>query len=345
MPNEVVQSGAIPSYPDATEAGALAGAAASAAGFASILYVDGSGGNDGKSGQSWVDAKGSIQAAIDSAAPFSTIYVLPKKITAGDSDPNSYAETLIIPPALTGLKIVGVAGGRAQGNQPQIRKGSGSTALLTIRAPGCTIENLSFNGASSTGGGILLDEVTSTGQAFGTVIRNCFFKNCKGSAAAATGGAIMWSANGGAWQVLIEGNLFYGNRGGIVLPGTSSSRPTDVVIRGNTFGSSVNTDIDCDIYLGGGSGAQGVVIDGNQFQTVDVPAYATSPTAARYIDLTGCEGILSNNTFACITDGTSAKTFKAAGDAAKIPTTVRMANNWGEGASDGDHAGAIERAA
>jgi hypothetical protein len=103
-----------------------------------------------------------------------------------------------------------------------------------------------------------------------------------------------------------------------------------VVIEDCTFGSSANTDIDCDIYLAGGSGAQGVIIRRCAFQTVDVPAYATTPIAARYLDLTGCEGLIEACSFACIGQGTSAKTFGAAGDGAKIPTTVRMAGCYGE---------------
>jgi len=66
-----------------------------------------------------------------------------------------------------------------------------------------------------------------------------------------------------------------------------------------------------------------------------VPAYATSPDAARYIELgTGTKGSLINCRFACISQGTGAKTFGAAGDACIIPTTVRMAGCFGEPASD-----------
>ncbi len=288
-----------------------------------------------------------IQAAIDAAAALSivgqTIYIAAKDIPNGDTDPASYTESIIIPVNTPLMRLIGYGNGVAQGAQPQIKVGTTTTnPIITIRAPGVLISNLSINGAGATGGGVLLDDDASTKTAFGTVIEDCFFKNCVGSAAAATGGAIMWSAAGGAWQVRISRCHFYGNRGGIVLKGTSSSRPTDVRIEDCTFASSVNTDIDCDIYLPG-DGVQGLIIDRCEFATVDVPAYATSPSAARYMDLTGCEGIVSNCTFACISDGTSAKTFKSNGDAAKIPATVRIVHCWGEGANDSTHSGGIER--
>ena len=311
------------------------------------LYVDAShpaAGDDGP-GTNPNSPFATIQAAIDAAEPEQTIYIAPKTIAAGATDPSNYAETLTIGIGLNGLRLIGYSNGVVQGAQPQISTGAASTTspLLTIRSPGVLITGLSLIGDGCTGGGILLDELTSTATAFGFSAEDCMFTNIVGSGAAATGGAIFWTSNGGAWQLNMMENRLIDCRGGLVLPGTSSSRPTHVVVQYNHFGSTVNTTVDCDIYLAGGSGAQGVVIDSNVFATVDVPAYATSPTAARYVDLTGCEGIMSNNFFACISDGTSAKTFKAAGDAAKVPATVRMVGNYGEAADDSTHAGGIER--
>ncbi len=284
-----------------------------------VYFVDGDNGADTNDGLSWAGAFATIQAALTAAVAGDTIYVLPKATAAGGTDPTDYAETLTIAAGKSGLRLIGVSSGVAQGAQPHIKKGSGSTALLTVRSPGCLISGLSFNGSGSTGGGILLDDDAATKSAFGTVIENCFFKNCKGSAAAATGGAIQWSAAGGAWQVRISGCHFFQNRGGIVLLGTSGSRPKDVIIEKCTFGSDVNTAVDADIYLGAGSGAEGLLIRNCDFQTVDVPGYATSPTAARYVSLAGCEGAIAHCTFAC-----TGKTFGAEGDGATIPTTVRI---------------------
>ena len=298
-------------------------------------FVDGSRGGDSQSGKDPARAVATIQEAVTLAGVGDIIFVYPKTMTAGATDPVDYAETIIIPAGKANLSIIGVPRGLTQGTLPQIKKGSGSTALLTVRSPGCLIANLGFNGSGSTGGGILLDSDGSTKDAFGTTIVGCHFKNCKGSAAAATGGAIMWGANGGGWNVRIEGCDFLDNRAGIVLLGTGVSVPKNIVIKNNIFYSSANTNVDCDIYLAAGSGVNGLVITGNDFATVDVPGYATSPTAARYLDLTNCvNGMLARNMFACLVNPAATEvTFGASGTAAKIPVTVRMAGNIGETSS------------
>lgn len=295
--------------------------------FGKYWFVDGDNGIDGNSGKNMNEAKKTIQAAVTAASTHDVILVKAKNIAAGASDPSSYAETIIIPAGKSGLSIVGLGTGRTQGGLPELKIGSGSTAMLTVRSQGCSIYNFGINGASSTGGGILLDGDASTKDAFGLTIGNCHFKNCKGSAAAATGGAIMWASTGSSWQVKIENCLFYNNRAGIVLLGTSSSRPQDIVIDNCEFHSSANTTVDADLYLSGGSGIASLIIENSTFGTVDVPAYASSPDAARYMDLTGCYGFVSNCNFAC-----TGKTFGAAGNAAKIPATVRMANCYQEDA-------------
>lgn len=295
----------------------------------SIYWVDGDNGSNGMSGRTPGKAVKTIQKGVDLAREGGIVKVLPK--TPGIWDPEGYAETVIIPYTKPLLQIIGVGTGSTLGGMPHMAIGAGSTAMITVKAPGCRISGLSITGTSSTGGGILLDDDGSTKAAYGTTIDHCYFYECLGSAAAATGGGIMWSADGGAWQVRILDNYFMSCRGGIVLKGTAQSRPTDILIQGNKFASWVNTEIDIDIDLGNGSGAQGVVVDSNKFATVDVPGYAGAGATARYMDLTGCEGIVSNNHFACIVgESDTPKTFKGDGSAALIPTTVRMSNNWGE---------------
>jgi hypothetical protein len=116
------------------------------------------------------------------------------------------------------------------------------------------------------------------------------------------------------------------------MPGTSNSVPRAVKILRNRFWSAVNTTVDADIYVAA-DGIVGLLISDCDFGTVDVPAYATSPTAARYISLgAGTAGLIARCTFACVGDVTgSEKTFGAAGTGAIFPTTVRMAGCWGEG--------------
>lgn len=292
-----------------------------------IFFVDGDLGSDTYDGLSPQSAKKTISAAIKVASPNATIYIKAKKMAAAATDPSNYAETIIIPATLAGVSLIGIGEGPAQGNVPQIKKGSGSVALLTIRAPGCVVANLGFNGGGSTGGGILLDDDGTTKTAFGTVIEDCHFKNCVGSTAtsAKTGGAIQWSSNGGAWQVRIRRCLFYRNVGDIVLIGTAQSVPEDVVIEDNTFLGLASTS-DCPLYLAGGSGMASVTVQRNYFAHV-LPALGGGATV-RYADLTGCTGLFTNNYFASTNTTTG---FGAGKAAAKIPTTVGIAHCYSDG--------------
>jgi hypothetical protein len=285
-------------------------------------YVNGSTGADTNDGTSWAKAFATAQKGVTVAGAYGIVYIAPKAMAAGATDPTDYAETIIIPATHECLSIVGI-GNRTQGGLPQIKKGSGSTALLTIRAPGCTIANLGFNGSGSTGGGILLDDDGSTKTAFGTSILGCHFKNCKGSVAtnAATGGAIQWASTGGAWQVRIAGNMFYKNVGDVVLLGTSAAVPQDVVIEDNIF-SGPAASVDCNLYLAGGSGMNGVYVRNNVFP--EFPNVGSGSNLL-YASMTGCVGILAGNNFG------NDKTFGAAGNGALIPTTVFLSGNWDEG--------------
>ena len=282
-----------------------------------------------------------IQGALDAcvAGRGDVVLVMPKTMAQTDTDPSSWAETLTMTKSL--VSLVGIPSNITQGGLPQIRKGSGTTALLTIQAPGCLVKNLGFNGiqtsdsTQSLKGIVLDDDGGSTKSAFGTTIEGCHFKNCAGansSVNAAQGGAINWASTGGAWQVRIKGNTFYKNVGDIVLIGTSGSVPQDVIIEDNIF-SGPAAYVDCQLYLAGGSGMASVVIRNNIF-----PAFPAigSGTNLRFADLTGCTGIMCNNYFA-----SNAKTFKAAGSGAKIPATVFLTGNYQE--STGSAASLIDR--
>lgn len=304
--------------------------------FANSWYVDGDNGSDNNTGKEPGKAFATIQKAVTSANHWDTIYIKALNMVAGATDPESYAETIIIPAGKSGLRLIGIGNGRVQGGLPQIKIGAGSTAMLTVRSPGCVIANLGLNGASSTGGGILLDDDGSTKSAFGTEIVNCHFKNCKCHATDGTlGGAIYWSSSGGAWQVRIADCTFYKNLASIVVVGTGGSVPQDVVVENCTFSSSVKTDIDVDIYVGG-SGVDGLVIRDCDFATVDVPTKA-SGSVQRYISLaTGTEGIIAGCRFACIANESATEiTFGASGSGGVIPTTVRMSECHGETGTDG----------
>lgn len=297
-------------------------------------YVDSDSGSDADgNGKSIEKPYATIQTAVTDAGNWGVVFVKAKNMAAGATDPSNYAETVIIPATHEGLQIIGVGTGRVQGGLPQIKMGSGTTAMLTIRAPGCSINNMGFNGiwtADSTQSlvGILLDDDASTKTAFGTTIENCHFKNCAGSTAstnAATGGAITWAATGGAWQVLIKGNRFYKNVGDVVLIGTSGSVPQDVIIEDNVF-SGPAASVDCNVYTGG-DGINGLIIKNNYFQAD--PAI-TSASNGNFLMLTGSVGLLAHNYFACYTAQAGTDITFGATAVNKVPTTMFMAGNYGE---------------
>ena len=294
--------------------------------FGRAYYVDGDDGSDSNSGKAPSRAFLTIAAAITAASDGDAIFVMPQAIAATDTDPNSYTENLVIPAAKR-LALIGAGYGLAQGAQPQLKVGATTTSpVLTIRSAGCLVAGLSINGAGGTGGGILLDDDSGASKnAFGTVIDSCFFKNCKGTTAtsAATGGAIQWPAAGNAWQVRISRNRFYKNVGDIVMKGTTSSVPQDVVIEDNVFSSPAGS-VDCNIYVAA-DGIGGLIINRNVFPVL--PAIGSGPVKRFYSLATGCLGIISNNVF-----GSTALTFGGTNTGGAHPATMFLANNKQQGA-------------
>ena len=289
----------------------------------SVRYVDGTNGASGNDGKSWTTALDTIQAGVTAAGAKGTVFVAPKAITDFTGDPTNYAEVVIIPATHYGLSLIGVSRGQTQGGLPQIKMGSGANALVTVRAAGCLIQSIGFDGSSSTGGGILLDDDYSAKTAFGTTIANCHFKNCVGSAANATaGGAIEWAAVGNAWQVLINNCRFYRNVCDICLIGTSNTAPQDVVIKNCLFsGSAASTD--CNIYAGGSGFGGGLVIDNCSFPKT--PALGTTDLFTEITCTgTGGTGILSNCVFGAAGTTTGYGASKAS---ASIGTTIELCNN------------------
>lgn len=297
--------------------------------WANYWYVDEDNGSDSANNGSAVDkAVASLEQALSNIGRGDVIFVRSQAMGTGATDPESYTENGIITADKDALSIIGIDTGRAQGGLPQLKVGGTTTqAILTVRAPGCYIANLGFNGSGATGGGILLDDDGSTKTAFGTTIENCHFKNCVGTTStnAATGGAIQWASAGNAWQVLIKGNRFYKNVGDIVMKGTSSSIPQDVVIEDNIF-SGPAASVDCNIYVAA-DGINGLIIRNNEFQALP----AMSGSNSLFVVLTGSVGIMSGNRF-----GSTGKTFGVAGDdGGTVPATVFMSANYQEKATSG----------
>jgi hypothetical protein len=291
-----------------------------------IFFVDGDNGSDGNDGLSPDTPKKTIGGALSISAHGATIYVKANNIAAGGTDPVNYAETITIGAKQAGTKIIGCGNGIDQAAQPQIKKGSGAVALLTIKAPGCLIKGITFNGNGSTGGGILLSDDGSTVTAEGTTIDSCVFKNCVGSAAtdSSHGGAVQIGSTGGAWDTTIRNCLFYNNMGGFVLLGTSNAVPQDITLDNNVFSCSVATNVDTYIWGHAGSGIADIIIKNNVFGF-----FPSGNTNNNFMDLTLCTGTLSGNTFS-----SNGKTFGAAANVL-VPTTVFMAANYQEKSTSG----------
>jgi hypothetical protein len=300
-----------------------------------VWYVDGNLAVTG-TGKSWGNAFLTIQEAVTACNDGDVIYIAPIDMAAAATDPGNYAEKIVIPATKSGISLIGITGlNRTQGGLPQIKFGGASGTrgdpLLTIRACGCLIKNLGFNGVKAADGttfhtGILLDDDNSTKTAIGTTIMNCHFKNCEGTTgdSAKTGGAIAWAATGGAWQVLIKGNRFYKNVCDVCLKGTSQTVPQDVIIEDNIFSGPL-ANVDCNLYLAGGSGMNGVIVRNNEFPCAQ-PALSAG-TVKLYADLTGCVGIFSGNRFGAV--GTTAG-WGAAKAVAALPTTVGIVQNYSD---------------
>ena len=80
------------------------------------FYVDETNGAaTGVDGLTWETAFSTITLAIAAATQGDTIFIAPVEITAGDTDPGSYSENLIIPPAKAYLSLIGIPRGRTQG--------------------------------------------------------------------------------------------------------------------------------------------------------------------------------------------------------------------------------------
>ena len=285
-------------------------------------------------GGTWLEAFITIQEAVTAAGAGDVVFIAAQDNTSYDTDPVSYAENIVIPYATSNLALVGISRGRTQGGLPQLKVGATTTSpIITVRAPGCLITNLGINGYGGTGGGILLDGDNSTKAAFGTSIINCHLKNCVATTTVAfSGGAIYGGSVQTPWQVLISGCRFFKNEVDVAVIGTSTV-PQDWVIEDCVFsGPAANTN--CNLFLkGGGSGINGVHINNCVFPAL--PALSSGDTS-RFIDATGCVGLMSNCMFGCPTQGAGLLTFKADGTGALIPTTMFMVGCFGNADTEGD---------
>ena len=294
-----------------------------------IYFVDGLSGGDGGTyavnGKNIDHAFKSVGKAISVADAFDVIYVMDRG-TAATTDPDPYVEAtanLTIAVAKQNLKLVGCPTNLDNPFMIQI-KGHASvtaTAVLTVYAPMCSIENLSFNRGASTLGGILLrDEGDGIYSAQGTTVSNCHFKNLRSAAAASTmgGGVIVY----GGWNYTIKGCFFDDCRCGVWVGSGSASTVKWLRILDSKFaGTTTNRDVD--IYQEGVITAS--TIDKCVF--AGLPAYGGGGATARFHVLVG-DGVISN----CAFGGANALTWAAAGTGGFLATTFMISGCFKEGA-------------
>ena len=111
-----------------------------------VWYVDGDNGSDTYAGNLPEKPFATIQKGVTAAAEDGGIvYIKAKNMAAGATDPESYAENIVIPAGSSRMALIGVSANRTQGGLPQLKVGTTTASpILTVQAPGCLIANLGF---------------------------------------------------------------------------------------------------------------------------------------------------------------------------------------------------------
>jgi hypothetical protein len=241
---------------------------------ATNLFVDGQNGSDANNGQSPDEAVKTIDHAIDLSSAWGVIYVFPKNYSG--TDPGYYSEQLIIPIAKQGLAIIGAGNNPSNPFGVQV-KGSAAGAILTVRAPFCSVENICFNRGSATTGAIVFEDDGGTASLnLGNNVSGCHFRNMN-DGTTGNGSVAAGVIYAGGVQGSIVNNYFYNCRGGIIVK-SATSVVQAVEIVGNRFLGDV-ASIDTDIYVA--AFCSKVLIGGNYFEH-ETPAYSGGLTAYIY---------------------------------------------------------------
>jgi hypothetical protein len=144
-----------------------------------VWFVDGDSGLDGNTRDSSpTRALATVSQAISLASAYDTIYVKPRVPTSDASDPEVYAEELIIPYAKHSLNIIGCRSGHDNYYGPKLKLGT-ADAVVDVYAPALTLENFTVHRRSSNTKGIYLRGITgyaTMGGSIGTHISNCMIR-------------------------------------------------------------------------------------------------------------------------------------------------------------------------
>jgi hypothetical protein len=250
------------------------------------------------------------------------VYLRPRPYSG--TDPQGILDNAVVPIALQGISIIGSGPQSFDPFDMQLR-GAAAGAILTVRAPQISIENLCFNRGNSTTGHIRLESSSTdaTKKAWGINIFNCHIRN--GNIKATAGGAL-YADN--VWYLNIEKCVFVGNQTAIALFASVDSIQNVRIANCDFLHTAAVgvAGIDCHIF--GNVLCNQIRITFCYFPGT-VPTGLAGATISRYMTLTGCEkGSVDN----CIFAAAAAGTFGAAGNNAIIPTTVVIANNYREDA-------------
>lgn len=179
-------------------------------------YVDATNGVDGQDGLTWATALQTIDAAVDKAVAWDTIYLI-----------GSFSEAVSV--AVAGLRIIGVGN---HANQTTWT-GDADAKCLTITAANCLVENIKFRPPAYSAGipaGVYLN-----GAAY-TTIRKCRFQGKTGS----------WYGiytTGDCDNTIIEQNEFYYMNTatyGTAIKSAGTADISGMIIRDNIFQSNLN---------------------------------------------------------------------------------------------------------
>jgi len=235
-----------------------------------IFFVDYDGGTVGGGAKGPEEACKYLDTAIALAGAHDTIYVRPQPPKVGGDGVHYQSDPKVILPETSsvnwtipwtsyGLSLIGtgIGLGSAAAQQPCLQGDATitTTPVLSLNAPFCNIENISFKNGASTIALVYTDYWGDTAvQAFANSFYNVWFRN---TGTMSNGGLFI---NSGNYDNVTKCN-FSACTFGIYLR-TDNSETSSLVIRDCDF-LAKGSEVDCDIYSAGG--AQRVLITGCNF--------------------------------------------------------------------------------
>ncbi len=281
-----------------------------------IWFVDGDVGSDGNTGKGMKKSQTlkSIGKAISQAGPYDTIYVKPRVPQSDASDPEVYAEELVIPYAKNHLSIIGSVHGHDTFYGPKLKLGT-ADAVVDVYAPAFILENFTVHRRSSNTKAIYLRGITGYATMAGSVASH--ISNCMIRYASTNGIYVEWG-----YHSNINNCTFWGGINDVHLNGSGVPQRGMKVI--NCWFGSANGTVTAgpNIRLQGASTE--VEIDGCNFDYL--------PSGNIFIQATGVvDGLIADCDFAQTTGTTNADA--ASGEIQLGSGTLSLTNcHGGDGA-------------